>query len=412
MSPQRIGISAAAAVLVVATVAPSAAQQSTRLLWYSFGVENVVSVAWTEDLDGDATPEILFESYDAGAPAEDHLFAISGRSEGLGTVVWSARPLGGPSNSGGYGEYCLAVAPDLTGDQTRDVLYGAAWGNRSAFLLDGTSGETAWSFDTYEDSPPVPPTSGWVYSVASLGNDLTEDGRDEVLFAVGSENDGVYLADGATGEILWRLQGADAFGFVASIDDVDGDGIRDVLALQIDNYPEVFVLSGAGGEGGNAEVVWNRSLPGSPWGACTIDVPGEERATLVVGCWDNQLHGFDAATGAPRWDGNVGSYVMRVVPIRDVDNDGIDDLAVGSWGFAGRIHSGADGSTIWATPVGDDCWTCDPVDDTNGDGIDDLAVGSFNGRAYLMDGATGAILWSYSVGDKILTIRGVPDLTG
>ena len=145
----------------------------------------------------------------------DHLFAISGRSEGLGTVVWSARPIGGPSNSGGYGEYCLAVAPDLTGDGTHDVLYGAAWGNRSAFLLDGTSGQTVWSFDTYEDSPPAPPRSGWVYAVASLGSDVT-------------------------GAILWSYAVGDKISTVRGVPDLTGNGIPDVVA-------GTQLLNGSGG---------------------------------------------------------------------------------------------------------------------------------------------------------------------
>jgi outer membrane protein assembly factor BamB len=152
-------------------------------------------------------------------------------------------------------------------------------------------------------------------------------------------------------------------------------------------------------------------MPDSPWCCCELTLPLLAQATIVVGCWDNRIYGYHAASGDPRWEGNVGSPVMRVVVIRDVDGDGVDDIGVGSWGSAGRVHSGADGQTIWATPVGDDCWTCDPVDDTNGDGYQELAVGSFNGRVYLMDGVTGEILWSYNVGDKLFTVRGVPDLT-
>ena len=394
----------------VATLTTWAAQP-TRLLWQKQGVENVVAAAWIEDLDGDAVSDVLFESFDAGAPAADHLFAISGRSSGIGTVIWSARPLGGPSNSGGYGEYCLQTSPDLTGDGVTDVLYGAAWGNRSAFLLNGMNGSTVWSFDTYEDSPPSPPESGWVYAITSLGSDLSGDGLPEVLFCAGSENHCVYCADGVTGEILWHHRGQDAFGFVSSIRDVDDDGIRDVLAAQIDSYPKVYVFSGAGAGGGAADIVWSQAMPNSPYSCCELVLPLAVPSTIVVGCWDNKIYGYDAATGGVRWDGTVGSPVMRVVVVRDVDDDGIDDIGVGSWGSAGRIHSGANGDVIWATPVGDDCWTVDPVEDTNGDGYQELAVGSFNGRVYLMDGVTGEILWNYYVGDKVFTVRGVPDLT-
>lgn len=75
------------------------ATQPTRLLWKAQGVENVVAITSIEDLDGDLTPDVVFESYDAGPSGVDHLFAINGRSQGTGDVIWSARPLGGPSNS-------------------------------------------------------------------------------------------------------------------------------------------------------------------------------------------------------------------------------------------------------------------------------------------------------------------------
>jgi len=392
------------------------ATQPTRLLWQAQGVENVLSIAWIEDVDGDAVPDVLFESYDAGPSGVDHLFAISGASSGTGTVIWSARPLGGPSNSGGYGDYCLQTSPDLTGDGKSDVLYGSAWGGRTAFALDGLTGSTFWSFDTYSDSPPTPPQSGWVYAVASLGSDLTSDGVPEVLFCAGSDNHCVYCADGRTGAILWYYRGLDAFDFVASIADVDQDGIRDVVAAQTDNYPRVHVFSGRGGVGGAARLIWGQDLTNAIWSCCEIPQPGGIPATLVVGCWDNKIHGYNAANGSPRWAETVGYSVQRVVAIPDVNGDGIMDVAVGSWDNAGRVHSGSNGALIWRTPVGTvnggDCWACDPVGDTNGDGVEEVAFGSFDLNAYLMDGRTGAILWSYYVGDRVLTIRGLPDLTG
>lgn len=399
----------------IVPLADSFATQPTRLLWKARGVENVVSIAWIDDIDGDARPDLLFESYDAGPSGVDHLFAISGASSDVGDIIWSARPLGGPSNSGGYGEYCLQVWPDMTGDGRSDILYGSAWGGRSAYILDGPTGQTIWSFDTYVDSPPSPPVSGWVYAATSLGSDLNGDAVNEVLFCAGSENNGLYCADGATGAILWFHRGEDAFDHVASIADIDNDGVRDVAACQTDNYPKIKVFSGRPGVGGVPVLRWSASLGNAIWNSCELPRNGEPN-TLVAGCWDGTIRGYNAATGALRWTGAVGDPVQRVVPIPDVNGDGMMDLAVGSWDNAGRVHSGADGSLIWRTPVGTvnggDCWTCDSVGDTNGDGVADVAFGSFDLNAYLMDGRSGAILWSYFVNDRVLSIRGVPDVTG
>src|SRR5690606_36246826 len=210
-------------------------------------------------IDGDGGPDVIFESFDAGAPAQDNLYAIRGASSGTGEVLWSARPLGGPSNSGGYGDACLRMGPDLGGDGFPDVMIGMAWGNRSAFSLDGRTGETQWKFDTYVDSPPVPPVSGWVYAMASLEQDIDGDGIPELVFGVGSDNDGVYCVSGADGSVLWRYEAADAVFDVMSIEDLDGDGIRDVIAGVGDLGQQVVALSGDGGPGGSSGfVIWLR----------------------------------------------------------------------------------------------------------------------------------------------------------
>jgi len=394
----------------------SLATQPTHVIWQAQGSSTVVCIAPIQDINNDGVQDIVFESYGGGGPSGvDHVFAISGASSGTGTVIWSARPIGGASSGGGWGDFCLHASPDLNGDGKQDVLLGTAWGGRTAFALNGTSGTTMWRFDTYSMSPPTPPESGWVYDMSSLGSDFTGDGVPEVVFAVGSYNEGLYCANGATGAILWYFRGPDAFDFCESIADVNNDGVRDVAALVTDNYPTVYVFSGRGNNG-QPRIIWQASLTNALWSACEIPQPGGQPATVVVGCWDNMLHAYNAATGAARWTGNVGNPVERIVAVPDVNGDGIKDIAVGSWDNAGLVYSGASGARIWRTPVGTlnggDCWSCDSVGDTNGDGIADVAFGSFDTNAYLMDGRTGAILWSRGVGDRVMSIRGTADLNG
>jgi len=90
------------------------------IIWSYQGVENVVTCTAIDDINGDGLPEVVAESYDAGAPQQDHLFCISGSGYQTGDVIWSARPMGGPSNSGGYGDDCLKVTEDLNGNGVDD----------------------------------------------------------------------------------------------------------------------------------------------------------------------------------------------------------------------------------------------------------------------------------------------------
>ena len=387
-----------------------------RQLWKAAGIENVVCVTTIPDLDGDGRADVVFESYDAGAPQQDHVIAIRGASEGVGEVLWSARPLGGPSNSGGYGDACLRTGEDLDGDGYPEILYGAAWGNRSAFVLDGRTGGTEWSFDSYSDSPPAPPTSGWVYAMDSLGQDLDEDGIPEVLFALGSDNDGLYCASGADGAVLWRYQAADAIYDVHSVADLNDDGIRDVAIGVGDLGGSVVTLSGDGGPFGTGFVLWLRetgsvlSLVEAP------DQNGDGRNEIIAGDWNSRLLCFSGINGATLWDVGSGPAVMRVALGDDVDGDGYPDLAVGTMGPAARVFSGNTGALVWIRSVnsfqGGDIWAIDWTGDVTGDGIADVCAGSFNENVYAMDGVDGTILWEANVNDRILTVRGAPDLDG
>ncbi|MBD3334832.1 MAG: PQQ-binding-like beta-propeller repeat protein, partial [Candidatus Eisenbacteria bacterium] len=42
----------------------------------------------------------------------------------------------------------------------QDVLLGTAWGGRTAYAVDGVTGDVLWKFDTYSDSPSAPETTG------------------------------------------------------------------------------------------------------------------------------------------------------------------------------------------------------------------------------------------------------------
>lgn len=398
-------------------IAGGASAQS--LLWTAPGIENVVCVSAAPDIDGDGGPDVVFETYDSGAPSLNNLYAIRGASSGVGEVIWSARPLGGPSNSGGYGDACLRFGPDLGGDGFPDVMIGMAWGNRSAFSVDGRTGQTQWSFDTYTDAPPAPPVSGWVYAMSSLEQDLDEDGVPEVVFGCGSDNDGVYCVSGADGGVIWRWDAADAIFDVMSIEDLDGDGVRDVIAGVGDLGQQVVALSGDGGPGGSSgSVIWLRDTGSVMSLAQLPDLNGDSLPEVVAGTWRGgaQLRCLSGTNGADLWTGIVGSNVVRVVALDDVTGDGFPDVAVGSWLNQVRVHDGVDGTLAWFKAVGTvnggDVWAIDRVDDVTGDGINDVCAGSFDLNVYVMDGVSGRIEWQAPVGNRVLSVRGVGDLNG
>lgn len=105
------------------------------LIWWFQGIENVVCVSEFVDVDGDTLPDVLVESYDAGAPVQDHFFCIKGNSPGYGDTLWSCRPIGGASSGGGYGDQCVSYIEDVNGDGHADALLGTAWGGKPPMPL-------------------------------------------------------------------------------------------------------------------------------------------------------------------------------------------------------------------------------------------------------------------------------------
>ena len=382
------------------------------LIWWFQGIENVESVSPFVDVDGDLLPDVLVETYDAGAPQEDHFYCIKGNSPGYGTVLWSCRPPGGPSNSGGYGDQCVSYIDDVNGDGHADALLGTAWGGRTAYAINGLNGDVIWSYDTYAFPP-----SGWIYSVCSI-QDLTGDSIPEVLFGVGSDADAAFCVDGTNGNVIWKFNANDAVFAVAEIVDVNEDGKNDALIGTGDPYEDRMVCV-SGASVGAATLLWQHSFGASVHDVAAIeDVNGDGVQDALAGVWDGYVYCRNGTNGAHIWSYYVGSYqyVMKVVSIDDVDGDGIQDVLIGSWTNAIICVSGADGSEICNYTVGTlnggDVWTVDGVQDINGDGYPEAIGGSFDYKVYCVDLRACDTLWTYYTGNRVFTVRGLPDVDG
>jgi len=382
------------------------------LIWWFQGIENVECVSRFVDVEGDSLPEVLIETYDAGAPQQDHLYCIKGNSPGYGTVIWSTRPAGGPSSSGGYGDQCVAYSEDLNQDGYADALLGTAWGGRTAYAIEGDSGGVIWSYDTY-DNPP----SGWIYSICSI-QDLNQDSIPEVLFGAGSDADAAFCMNGESGSLIWKFQADDAVFAVAEIEDVNADGKNDALIGAGDTYDDrIICVSGA--STGTATVLWQHHFGASVHDVAAIeDVNGDSLQDALAGVWDGKVYCRSGANGAFIWTYNVGSYqyLMRVVPVDDIDDDGIQDVLVGSWKNAIICVSGADGTEICNYTVGTlnggDVWSVDALEDVNGDGYPEAVGGSFDYKVYCVDLRACDTLWTYNTGNRVLSVRGLSDVDG
>jgi len=313
--------------------------------------------------------------------------------------------------------FVLALIPCARGQSVLQIYSGeqqySSFGDRATHLgdVDGDGVGDYLIGAPLEDSPHDQTGRAYVYSGATqtllrthagegsydlLGLTLAGpgdvDGDGLADYAIGSHRGGphgyVDMFSGVDGSLLWRLSAGTFegyFGFsLAVLDDMDGDGARE-LAIGIPHYsPSVRVVSGATG------------------------------ATLYT---------------APSGSNQSNEFGWSLASVPDVDGDGFADFWVGARGASNalpaigfvRLISGLtgaqllqiDGHQLNAEFGG----IITNAGDATGDGIAELLVVEIKlSRAYLYDGATGAELWNYALHlatwDRRVSITGVGDLNG
>ncbi len=382
-------------------------------LFFMTGPDNASCVRSIPDVNGDGLEEVVVGIDESGT---DNIFCLDGASAGPASVVWSIQTSDGVSGGAPYGDQSLVAVSDTDNNGSPNLLAGTAWGGRTAYNLDGFNGAIYWKFDTY-----LEPDSGWIYSLAEL-NDITGDGVPEAAFGAGSDNDSVYLVDGASGPgqatALWTYAAGDAVYSVRNLGDVNGDGDDDVLAAVGDNVDVLVCLDG-GTSLPSGDALWQYSPGASLFAAGVLpDITGDGVNEALAVLWTldgSAIRCLNGATGAHLWSSTqVSDYGMMVDALEDVTGDGNHEIVVSSWENAVILLDGADGSQVWKTVVGTtnggDVWTARAIDDLNGDGGQDVIAGSFDYHVYALDGDDGTIFWAFNTDNRIYSVYPVGDL--
>lgn len=309
------------------------------------------------DVDGDGIGDLVVgadESSPGGILDAGSAFIVSGRDGSL------LRRFDGEAVNDFLG-WSVDGCGDIDADGAPDVVVGAPFASPNARAEAGYaaifSSATGARLHKFDGAAPSDQTG---MSVAGAG-DLDGDSVPDVLVGApladvnGRSNTGsVYVYSGADGHLIRRLDGVaqnDQFGFsVASIDDLSGDGVRDVLvgAPNHDGPPgsnsgAVFVISGADGApvfdtfGPMAQATFGTAVaavgdvdgdlyPDFIGGAPTANQPTYEKGGRVL-----VLGGFDGAVLRSA-DGEGASHRLgtAVAGVGDLDDDGVLDFAAGA----------------------------------------------------------------------------------
>lgn len=361
------------------------------------------AVASVGDVDGDGACDFAVGAHQNWSSGRDsplwgrpgYVRLFSGAD---GTTLGTLTPRNDlfPEQPGSHFGHSLATLEDVNGDGLRELAVGAYLSDTrridcGAVYLHSGPGEVPlriWRGEFAGDRLG--------FSIAVVP-DRDGDGRSDLAFGSPKEDTLVYnggnvrVVSSATGATLLDVDGSCPGGLLgyslASVGDLDGDGVADLLAgAFVCDRDEKLAEDG---EGLDEE-------------GLVVALSGASGERLL--CW----------RGAEELD-YLGSSVAS---LGDLDGDGLDELALGAsqssftgvYSGAGqvRVVRGRDGGplyTMWGEAPGDQFgWCLVPTDDSDGDGRRELLVGapsSINvgptttgrpGRVELRSGANGARL--------------------
>lgn len=278
----------------------------------------------------------------------------------LGEIVWEGNIPDNPCTSSDDPQpKGLKQIPDVNGDGVADMI--CATENYWTICYNGNShgpADTLWKFNSCNGTNNTGSVD-WEDALQIM-DDLNGDGIKEVVVGCGGGNEEVYVLSGGTGRIIWEYAGPNT--------NYDGDimGVRVDRDFNADGRKDVLIS--ASGEGS--------TNPGRHSAICLNAVNGQVLWTNII----NSEFTYDVVSttvgGAIAFTNNGGPY--------------------GIVGFNGS------GNTIWNYPIPGSLnavWSMKEVADINGDGNTDInGLYGFNGTVVALSGSTGAQVWTVNMG--------------
>jgi outer membrane protein assembly factor BamB len=217
----------------------------------------------------------------------------------------------------------------------------------------------------------------------------------------------VYAINGQNGSELWNYTLNDGVRSMG-ICDLNNDNVMDVIAGASKGSPipdgRVHAIDGTDGSqlwvftpGGTGDTIGDVAFG---------DFDGNMLPDVAIACWDDYVYTINGSTGNQMWRTLIGSIFVTGVDTGDVNNDGIDDVSFANSYLAGYdnfqgVLNGIDGSTIWNQTVPfkvEKTLLSDIDNDGSLEAIFGVHTSDDFAEVHVRNSSNGDLEWSYSLG--------------
>ncbi len=329
----------------------------------------------------------------------------------LGDFMWEGNIPANPNTSSqDYQPKSLKEISDVNGDGINDII--VCTGNYWTICYNGNSSvttDTLWKFNTNFGTNNTGDVD-WEDAMQVI-NDIDGDGIQDVIIGCAGGNEEVYALSGKNGQKIWEYGdpvgnfNGDIYG-LRTDKDFNGDGHNDII----------ISASGEGNGTGRHALICVNGMTGQelfniPQSSdFTYDVTSTQSGGAIGTGYNGgpySIKGF-SNSGANTWTYPVTSATWNLRQVPDINNDNSTDI-VGLVGFNGSVFalSGATGSQLWTASLGgSNNGTVEMLDDQDHNGYADLTV-SGPQSAYRIDSKTGTILWTQSTASSYIRDAGM-----
>lgn len=259
-----------------------------QVLWSHTASSLLAGFPTFGDYDGNGTDEIAYCELDIDSPCRV-LNADGSVRYSFGSYYYPGMSGSGPT------------AVDVTGDGADDLVV-LSWGGE-VVLVDGRTGVELWSYDAWAARGET------LFGPSSVA-DLDGDGDLEIVFG-GYLQGTLFALDAATGTEVWTPIGLGAlwdnwfYGNGALLEDLDGDGNREIIVALNGDSPSVAAFSPTGLN------LWRTTLPSTAWFSwltpVASDLDADGNAEILAQSGDGILYVLDASgalIGSPSLGGD------------------------------------------------------------------------------------------------------------